>query len=176
MSVTSRNVVVAAGAIVSLLLQALVAPYISIGYAHVDFPLAYVVAMAIIKARTPGYLMPFLVGLAYDLMSSCPVGAMALLFTLVTFAASQLFVRFDNETLFIPIVLIIFGVLAVNVLYAVVMCAFGVDVGFAQALLYRGLPCSLYDTVVSLVIFPIMSWLFARLDAGSGLKDVGSLR
>ena len=78
------------GALVAVILQALVAPYITIGYAMLNFIMCYVILMAIIRADKQGYIMPFVLGLCYDLMSSGTVGAMAFICVVLTFVISRI--------------------------------------------------------------------------------------
>lgn len=165
MSPGSLRIPVIIGAIIAVLLQAIVAPFVTIGYAQVNFILVYVVVIALVRARNVGYVTPFVLGLIYDLMGSGPIGAMALLCTAITFVVSTVFVMMDNETLFIPIVLIVASMFVVEILYGILMIACGVDVSFADALMYRCLPCGLYDTVVALVFFPL-AMRFVAFTAG----------
>lgn len=106
-------------------------------------------------------VLPFVLGLLFDLMGGGPVGAMAFLLTLASFAVSRAFSVLDNENLFMPFVILIVSVLAVELFYGVFLVWFGVDVRVVDAFLYRGLPCALYDAVFGLVLYPILSRAFS---------------
>lgn len=155
------------GAILAVLLQVIVAPFATIGYAQVNFILVYCVVIAIVRGREAGYIMPFVLGLIYDLAGSGPLGAMALICVAITAVVATVFVMIDNETLFIPIALIIAALFLAETAYAFLMIACGVGVSFPEALIYRSLPCGLYDTVVALVFFPIALRFMAHA-AGKG--------
>ena len=148
------------GSVIVVLLQLMVAPFITIGYAMPNFILAFVVVMALVRAGDPGYITPFLLGLIYDLAGSGPVGGMALLCVLATFAISRLFSLFDNDTLFVPVALIVAFIFLVEFSYGILMIACGLDVGLLEACLYRVLPCGLYDTVIALILLPIALRIF----------------
>ncbi len=156
MTPAQERIPLAIGACVAVVLQAAIAPNIQVMAATPNFMLAYVVAIAVANARNAGYIMPFLCGLAYDLMGSGPVGAMAFVCVAVTFVASMAFQAFDNETMFIPVLLIVIFAFLSDVAYGLLMIACGIDVGLLEALVSISLPCGLYDTVLALIAFPLV--------------------
>lgn len=143
------------GALVVVLLQASIASAMQIGTAIPNFMLAYVLALAVSRPEG-GLVLPFVLGLMFDLMGSGPVGAMALVCTVMWFALSRLSVMLDNDTLFIPIVLIVAGAVLGNVLYGILVLACGADLSALEALVGRALPCGVYDSVLALVLFPVL--------------------
>ena len=168
MNVERNNAVVVIGAIVAVLLQIVVAPNIALFSAQPNFLLAYVLVVAIVRPVDAGPVLPFALGLVYDLTGSGPVGGMAFLFVLVSFIASRAFSVLDNDTLFMPLTIFIVSALAAEMLYGVLLMALGLSASPLDAFLYRALPCALYDCVVGLILYPIM----ARLAAG-GSQDRG---
>ena len=156
MSPLSQKVPVIVGAIIAVVLQVVVAPNVNVLFATPNFILCYVIALAVGNARNVGYILPFVCGLVYDLAGSGPVGAMAFVCVAITFFASMAFQAFDNETLFIPIAIIVAGCFVADIAYGLLMIACGVDVSLLDALLYVCLPCGLYDTVLSLVAYPLV--------------------
>lgn len=147
---------IAIGAIVVVLLQIVIAPNINVLTAMPNFILCYVVAIAVANARNAGYIMPFVCGLIYDLAGSGPIGAMAFVCVAVTLAASMAFQAFDNETIFIPVIIVLIACFAANLAYGLLMIACGMNVSLLDALLYICLPCGLYDTVLSLIAYPLV--------------------
>lgn len=156
-------IVTVVGAVVAVLLQAILAPFMVIGAAVPNFILAFVIANAVARP-TGGIVAPFVLGLLYDLMGNGPVGAMALVCVVLSFVCSRLLMMLNNDTLFIPIVLIVAGTLLGNVIYGILVIACGMDVSVTEALVGRVLPCGLYDAVLALVMFPLL----ARLGALDG--------
>lgn len=144
---------VAVGAVVAVLLQVVVAPNVHILSAAPNFVLCYVLATSVAGARNVGFVMPFACGLAYDLLGSGPVGAMAFVCVAAAFASSVAFQAFDNETLFIPVVVLVLSCFAADAAYGLLTIACGLDVGLLDALVHVGLPCAIYDTVLSLVAY-----------------------
>lgn len=145
------------GSVIAVLLQIVIAPNIAIAGAMPNFLLVFAMIVAIACPSEGGVVLPFVMGMIFDLMGGGPVGAMAFLLIVFSFAASRAFAVLDNENLFMPFVTLVVSMLVVEVLYGVFLIWFSVDVSFADAFLYRGLPCALYDAVVGLVLYPILS-------------------
>lgn len=156
MNLTRENVVVAVGALAAIVLQVAVAPNVAIFAAQPNFLLAYVLTVAIANPLGAGPVLPFALGLLFDLLGTGPVGGMSLLFTLASLAASRAFAVLDNDTLFMPLAILVAASFAVETLYGILLVALGSPVGLADAFFYRALPCALYDCVVALVLYPLV--------------------
>lgn len=152
------------GAVAVVLLQMLLAPAITIAVATPNLILAYVLVVALVCPERDTVVFAFVMGLIYDLLGSGPVGAMALVCIAFSFALSRLQRVLHNDTLFVPLVLLIAGVFLADISYGILQIACGVDVGFLNSLIYRSLPCAVYDTVIAVVLFP----LAVRIAAGFG--------
>lgn len=173
MSPERNNVVVAVGAVLAVLLQIIVAPAISIFSAQPNFLLAYVLVVAIVRPLEAGPVLPFLLGLVCDFLGMGPLGGMAFLFVLVSFAAARAFSVLDNDTLFMPLTIFAAGAFAVEMLYGGLLMALGFSASPLEAFLYRALPCALYDCVVGLVLYPLMA---RALAGGSHDRELRSPR
>ena len=160
MSSTRDAVVTVVGAVVAVLLQVVLAPNIAIFNAQPNFLLAYVLCIAIARPEASGAVLPFILGLLYDLLGTGPVGGMAFLLVLVCFLASMLFSVLDNRTAPVAILALVAGVVLVESLYGLLLVTLGLPVGVGEMFLYRALPCALYDCVVVLIVYPIVSHLF----------------
>ena len=174
-----NNLVLVVGAIAAFVLQIALAPAVALFSAQPNFLLAYALVVAIVIPTEAGPVLPFVMGLLYDLTGTGPVGGMALLLVIVCFLASRVFSLMDNDTLFMPLAIftacallaeLSYGMAAslfVEVCYALFYVA-TTDVTAFDAILLRGLPCALYDCAVGLVVYFVM----ARLLAG-GAQDRG---
>ena len=160
--ITFERIVAIAGAIIAVLLQVFLAPHIPIGYAAPNFLVAYCLALAIVRADANGPVMPFVLGLLYDLMSGGPVGAMAFTLTAFSMAASWVYQRANNDTKFMAIAVLLAGVLLVELAYGTFCLLFGYAAGFFEAFVYRVLPCFAYDAVLSLAIYLVMARFLKR--------------
>ena len=65
----------------------------------------------------------------------------------------------------LPLGLLVAAVFCVELLYAVLLVVCGFPVALGQALLLRGLPCALYDTVLAVALFLIMRFVLGRIEA-----------
>lgn len=172
MSETRDNIVLVVGALVAVLLQIVIAPAITLFSTMPNFILVYALLVAIVRPGTVGPVLPFVVGLIFDVMSGGPIGAMAFLLVLVTFLASRAFAVLDNDTLFMPLVIFVASALIVEVLYGVFLLGLGFDASFLDVFVYRALPCVLYDCVIGLLFYP----LAARMLPGAAPAGPGSMR
>ncbi|MCB6313492.1 MULTISPECIES: rod shape-determining protein MreD [Gordonibacter] len=172
MNVTRDGIAVAVGAVVAVLLQVVVAPNIALFGAMPNFVVAYALLVAIVRPMAAGPVMPFVLGLVFDLVSGGPVGAMAFLLVLMTFLAARAFAVLDNDTLFMPLVIFVAATVLVEALYAAFLLALGFDASALDVFLYRALPCALYDCVIGLVLYP----LAARVLAGAAPAQPGTPR
>ena len=158
------------GALIALVLQVVLAPVMAVGPAQPNLIAVYCVAAAVARPQSCGYVLPFVMGMAYDLIGGGPVGAMAFLLVLVTFAASRAMGALNNDTLFMPLAILMASLVAVEVLYGALCLAGGVEGTLPGALAYRALPCALYDCAAGIVVYP----LAARFLVGQPLQHPGS--
>ncbi len=166
--INRESIMVLIGAAIACIAQIIIAPNIAIFSAMPNFILAYVLVVAIVRPRPSVYVLAFVLGLVYDLIGYGPVGLMAFLLVLAAFATSRAFVVLNNDTLFMPITIFVVAAFAVELLYGVFMLGFGVAASPVEALVYRALPCALYDCVFGLIFYPIALRILAP--AGLGTK------
>ena len=156
------RMIIVAGAVVATLLQVLLAPHITIGYAVPNFMAAFCLALAIVRADAFGPVLPFVLGLLFDLMSGCPVGSMAFSLTAFSMVVAWTFQRANNDTVFMAIAVLLAGVLLVELAYGMFFLLFGYAASFIEALAYRIFPCFLYDAVLALLLYFLVARLLRR--------------
>ena len=150
------------GALAAVLLQVVLAPNIAIFAAMPNLMVVYALIVAILRPDTRAVLViAFILGLVFDLLSHTPVGAMAFLLVLFSFLASRLFSYLENDTFFMPVLIFCAAALAIELLYSLFVLLSTTSAGFVDLLIYRALPCALYDWVVGLILYPVMMRLFA---------------
>lgn len=170
----SERIFVIVGALVVVVLQLFVAPYLSIAGAVPNFLLAFAMAVAIARGSSAGCLLPFLLGLVYDFVGGGPVGGMALVLMVVSVAAARGFQLVDNDSLFMALVPLAIGVLIVEVAYGALVLALGYQASLADMLIYRALPCFLYDFVLGCILY-LIARRWAR-PAGAARVELTQLR
>ncbi|WP_139653364.1 rod shape-determining protein MreD [Raoultibacter phocaeensis] len=164
------------GAVIAVFAQVVIAPNIAILSAVPNFLAAYVLVVAIVRPTNSSLVLAFALGLIYDLLGYGPVGAMAFLLVLAAFAASRAFSVLNNDTLFMPLVILVVSLLLIEAFYAVFLIALGHTAGLVDAFLYRALPCALYDCVIALVLYPIaVRFLQSGSPLGGSAPSAGPL-
>lgn len=165
-----ERIALVVGAGIALALQLMLAPAMAIGPAQPNFIAVYCLAVAVARPAEAGAVLPFALGMAYDLIGGGPVGAMALVLVLVTVVASRAMGALNNDTLFMPLAILVASLLIAQVLYGALCLACGAGGSMADALVWRALPCALYDAVAGLIVYP----LAARFLVGQPLQHPGS--
>ena len=165
-----ENIIVIGGAVVAVLLQILLAPHIAIMSIVPNFIMAFVLTVSVLRPTNLTPAFAFVLGLLYDLMGNSAVGAMAFMLVLVSFAAQKVFTVLNNDTMFMPILVIVVATFVAEIGYAIFMMVTGVGVGFVDAFVYRALPCAWYNSVLALICYPLM----ARLLSGGNFKKKGA--
>ena len=156
------RIVVVVGALIAFLLQVLLAPHIAIGFGFPNFMVAFCLAIAVARQDLTGPVLTFLMGLLYDLISGGPVGGMAFSLTLAGAVASSTFRRANNDTSFMAIAVLVGSVLLAELVYGLLFLLFGYAIGFGEALVYRVLPCFIYDLVIALAFYFLLTRLLGQ--------------
>ena len=147
------------GAVASVLLQVMVSPSIALFGVQPNFIAAFALVVAVSSPGAPGAVLPFVLGLLFDLLGTGPVGGMAFLLVVVGHAAGSVLEQIDDRTAPVELLVFLLGVLVVESLYGLLLIAAGFPVGIGEAMVYRALPCTLYDGVAGLLMYPIVSHL-----------------
>lgn len=174
--ITGERIFIVAGAFVALLLQILVVPHMTLfgGMAMPNVLVIFVMLVAVTRPAQFGPVLPFVLGLLFDLIGGGPVGAMAFSLTVFSMAVSAIILRANNDTAFVALVLLALGLLLVELSYGVFLMLFGYRVDLLAALAYRIVPCFLYDAVVAAVLFPLASRFLQS--GGASLGGFATLR
>lgn len=159
---TPDRIAVVVGAVLAVILQIALAPYIAIGPAVPNFVVAFALVVAVSRPQSYSAVLPFVLGLVYDLTCGGPVGAMAFSLTAFSFLVARLHASFDNDTLFMPLAMIVLGSLLVEFSYGMFLLMFGYNAGFFEALAYRIVPCFVYDVVVGVILYLLTSRFFRQ--------------
>ena len=159
---TADRIVIAVGAVVSFLLQVLLAPHIAIGFAFPNFMVAFCLAVAVARPGRYGPALPFLMGFAFDLVSGGPVGVMAFTLTAMSMLEAWAIRRIGYDTVFMAVAVLVGGVFLTELVFGLFLLLFGYAVSFPEALVFRVLPCFIYDLVISVVMFLAVSRLLGR--------------
>ena len=151
--ITPERIFTVVGALVALLLQVVLAPYIPVFSAIPNFIVAYTCALAIARSHSFGPVMPFVLGLLFDIVGGGPIGAMAFSLTLFSSVASRVFSGASNDTVFMAGAFVALAVLLVDLSYGVFLLLFGYNASLFEVIAYRIFPCFVYDVILSIIVF-----------------------
>lgn len=144
------------GALLALLLQLFVAPYIAVFSGIPNFVVVFTVLIAVLRPHSFSCLLPFALGLAFDFAGGAPVGAMAFCLTLFTYLLALYCEHAANDSVFMSLAFVALGLLVVELSYVIFLLLFGYNANLFDALAYRMAPCFLYDLVVAFILYPLL--------------------
>lgn len=163
MPLNRDNLIMIIGAVIAVVLQVVIAPYIAVEYATPNFMAVYAIVVAVVRPSSNRVaILAFVMGLLYNLLIGGPVGSLAIALLIVCILCGRSMVLLDNDTKFMPIFLVLIGVLVTQVIYAILYAFGGTGIDLGQALMFRALPCTLYDAILGFVVFLVMSNLAAE--------------
>lgn len=170
MTISRDTIILIIGCVVALLMQIIVAPFVSFMNAVPNFVLVFSLAYSVVRPDSEMALAAFLLGLGYNLFCGGVVGFMSILLILATLVVTRSFVVLNNASLFMPFVLIAIAALVVEVLVGI--CAASItDVGVFEAVVFRSIPCALYDSIVGLILYPILSRVMVQKRTSDPLES-----
>lgn len=153
--------------IIATLLQAGLAPHMTIGGVTPNFLLIVVVTVALTSGPTAGASAGFASGLLFDLLGTGPVGPMALVLAVTGYLAGTLHEQMFAEGWLLPLTVLFFAALAAEVAYGILLMMLGTDMSFWWTLLTKMLPGAVYNTALALLVYP---WLARFLRTDSPMK------
>lgn len=176
MSPDNSKIKIFIGAIVMIILQVFLAPIISISSVIPNFLLAYTIAVVVARPDQNHLVFAFFMGLIFDFITNGPVGSMAFIMVLFAFISSLILNRISNINLTISILIIILAVFLIELCYGTFMVSLQIDSTFIDMLKFRVLPCTLYDVILGVVIFPIMVKLITPMLSHSIQNEIDNTR
>ena len=150
-----ERVIMVIGALVAVVLQIFVASHIVVLGGMPNFVVVWTVLVAVMRPSRFGPVLPFVLGLVYDLFSGGPVGAMAFSLTAFSMGAALFLDRMNNDTKFMSVVALALGLVLTELSYGVFLLLFGFNAGLIEAIAYRVAPCFVYDLLVGLALSPL---------------------
>lgn len=158
--------------IVGFILQAGVAPYISILGISPNFFLIIVTVVALTNGSDKGALVGFIAGVILDLMGTGPVGAWALVLTTTGYVAGLLDQHLFAEGWLLPVTVLSVTSLIGEFLYLVLIVMLGASVPFFKSLYALVLPTTLYTILIAVLAFPLLSRLLQEEQNIASFKRV----
>ena len=144
-------------AVLAVVLQILLSPYIKIFNATPNIIASYVLAVSVVRQSSNRVVvLAFVLGLCYNLFIGGAVGAMSLLLVVLSFVLGKAQQVLDNDSSFIPITLMVIAVVLLEFFYAFLLTLTGTLDNFGSALITTTLPCAIYSIVFALIWYFVM--------------------
>ena len=151
----TERIFIVAGGFLAVVLQLVVAPYIAVFSAMPNFIAAFAMTVAVVRPHSYGPVLPFVLGLAYDLMGTGPLGAMAFSLTLFSFLIARYADHVGNDSTVVSLAFAALGLLLVELSYGGFLSLLGYNANLFEGLAFRVAPCFVYDMLVALIVYPM---------------------
>lgn len=158
-----------AGALLgALVLQVMIAPHIAVFGISPNFLLLVVITLAFVEGPSKGAMAGFIAGLLFDLLSTGPVGAWALVMSVTGYLSGSLQENLFAEGWLAPVTVGIVAALTADLAYLVVVSVLGVGPAFWSAVGRLVLPQAVYNAVLVMLVYP---WLARFLRTDRSMKS-----
>lgn len=144
-------------------LQAGLAPYLSIGGVVPNIMLLVVVTLALVEGPGAGASAGFVSGLLFELLGSGPVGPMVLVLTLTGYLAGLMHEKMFAEGWLLPLTVLGIVSISAELSYGLILNLLGVGGPFWVTFITKMLPGAVYNTALALLVYPLLA-RFLRVD------------
>lgn len=144
-------------AAIIVLIQIVFAPILTMFGIVPNFIVPFVLVLSIMRASDSTYVYAFVLGLIHDLLAQTPIGLTSLLLLVGSFALVRVFEVLDRSTPVMPLIALAVAGLIYELLFMIVLLITGYSGGFFELLVARVLPCAVFDALISIVLYLIMS-------------------
>lgn len=148
--------------LVATLLQAGLAPYMSIAGVTPNFLLLVVVTLALTTGPNEGATAGFVAGLIFDLLGTGPIGPMALVLAATGYFAGLLHEQMFAEGWLLPITVFAIAAISAEVAYGLLLMLLGEGGSFWQSFFTKMLPAAVYNTALALLVYPWLARFLRR--------------
>ncbi|MHB1136304.1 MAG: rod shape-determining protein MreD [Coriobacteriia bacterium] len=158
-----------AGALLgALVLQVMIAPHIALFGVTPNLLLLVVITLAFVEGSSEGATVGFIAGLLMDLLSTGPIGAWALVMSVVGYLSGSLRRNLFAEGWLAPVTVGVITALVADFAYLIVVTVIGVGPAFWSALGRLVLPRAVYNAVLVMLVYP---WLARFLRTDRSIKS-----
>ena len=169
----NRALPTAAALLAAFVLQVAVAPYLAIGGIVPNFLLLVVVTLALVEGAGWGCVSGFVAGLMFDLIGTGPVGPMALVLSVVGYAAGTLQANLFAEGWLLPLTVLGVASLTVELAYGLILALLGLTSGWSHTFATVMLPEALYNVALGLLVYPVLARFLRRDRPVKTLRRIG---
>ncbi|MDR1358910.1 MAG: rod shape-determining protein MreD [Coriobacteriales bacterium] len=160
--------VVIVSAVIALVLQLVLAPVITLFGVVPNFVLVVVIITAMHNGPVRSLVMGFALGLVLDFCSLGPLGALALVLTILAYAVSSLNKGVFTGGIVVDMIILLAALIAGEFLISVIYAIVGANPEFLLSLVQRVLPAIAYDAIIGLILMLIYNAVVGDTSFRSG--------
>jgi len=135
---------------------------LKIGNIKPNLILLYVIYVSLNSSLIMAETMGFFAGILEDILSQSLIGINALSKTLLAFFLNNFKTRIYTEKTFSVIIVVFFTTIIIKLFYFLLISIFVNRVNFYYTILKIIFPESLYNSAVSIIVFPLFHSIFTR--------------
>lgn len=176
MKALRQNISLIIAALLAVVFHVMIVPALAIASICPNALLAFCVVLSIVRPTNASMVVSFLLGLLGGALSSQPLGILAAVMVLISFVLVQVFSVLDGNSQFMAALCIALAVLISELVYGFLLVQCGMNVSFFGLLVYRCLPCALYDCVLAYLMYPLVHRFVGPLPAATHIPVAQQLR
>lgn len=143
-------------AAVIVVIQIVFGPILTMFSVVPNFIVPFVLVLSIMRGSDGTYIYAFVLGLIHDLLVQTPLGLTSLLLLIAVFALTRAFEVLDRSTVAMPLIALAVCSFIYELLFMIVLLITGYAGGFFELLVARVLPCTVFDVLISVILYFIM--------------------
>jgi rod shape-determining protein MreD len=158
----SRTLITTLALLAALLLQVAVAPQLAVFGVVPNFVFLVVVTLALMEGPVTGCVAGFIGGLLFDLLGASVVGPYALVFCVAGYMAGLIHANMFAEGWLLPVSVVFIASVGAEITHGTIMVILDAGLPFWSALGRIMLPGAVYNTVLAVLLYPLMTRLLRR--------------
>jgi rod shape-determining protein MreD len=138
------------------LLQTTLSPFVKISGVHPDLVLVLVIGWVILRGLEEGLFWAVIGGLSLDILSGAPFGVFTFSMVVVALVTSLFHGRVFGSSIILPLSLAFPLSLLFNGLVLLLLMLLGRPIDWGAAFFYILLPVAIFNTMVMVLVFPLL--------------------
>ena len=156
--------------VINLILETTIIPYFDIFKVVPNTGLVIVVVLAILNGKTAGSIIGLIIGLLQDIMFSPVIGIKSFIYFFIGYFVGIAETKLSKDNLLLPIIMTILSTFGYHLTYYIFMFFFRYDISLSKLLKEVVLIEIIYNSLISIPVFKLLSKLFVAPKIRFGKK------
>ncbi len=156
--------------VINLILETTIIPYFDIFKVVPNTGLVIVVVLAILNGKTAGSIIGLIIGLLQDIMFSPVIGINSFIYFFIGYFVGIAETKLSKDNLLLPIIMTILSTFGYHLTYYIFMFFFRYDISLSKLLKEVVLIEIIYNSLISIPVFKLLSKLFVAPKIRFGKK------